>query len=247
MDWGLALGFAGGALGIDRLEPRHTEFRLDDPAISRELKKETVPSAYLALAAAVPLTAFGLAQIWGKSWHDFHNATLGLAEAISLTLFITAVLKINVGRLRPDFLERCQPNASLECQGDPAEVREGRKSFPSGHSSISFAGGVFLSLYLWGKLSPLSGPGAFWKIPVILAPIMGAAVIAGSRVTDNRHHWEDVFVGALLGGSVSVLTYLINYPTPWGKNAGKPRRRKSVVVAPIVTRQQAGLALQGTF
>ena len=49
-------------------------------------------------------------------------------------------------RPRPDYFWRCYPNgvipASTECDGNPDEIIEGRKSFPSGHSSckLSFIG-----------------------------------------------------------------------------------------------------------
>lgn len=62
-----------------------------------------------------------------------------------LTLCVTEWLKIVVGRLRPDFLDRCQPVNGV-CTGLFKLVNDGRKSFPSGHSSISFYSTHFLIL-----------------------------------------------------------------------------------------------------
>ncbi len=247
VDWGLVLAVGGAGAGLNYAKPAKRTFTLNTPRIDHMGRDETVPSIWLVLTAALPLATFGLAQAGGPSWHDFHHATLGLGEALSVTLLLSGVLKASVGRLRPDFLYRCQPDANLHCTGVPDEIEEGRRSFPSGHTSLSFAAGTYISLYLWGKLSSLRGLHWLWKVPVLLVPMAAATFVAWSRVHDRRHHWEDVLGGSLIGFGSAVMGYLLNYHLPWSSRAGQPRRRKSIQVVPVASTDRVGLTLQGSF
>jgi diacylglycerol diphosphate phosphatase/phosphatidate phosphatase len=246
LDWSLALGVAGsGAAVALAAKPVTRPFHADDRRISLTHREDTVPEWSIAFAVAVPLAAAGLAQIWTRSAEDFHHAALGLAEGMALTFLLTNVLKASVGALRPDFLSRCQPDPQGDCTGDPDLVRKGRDSFPSGHASLFFAGGAYLSLYLWGKLQPFRTDGSLWKILLILSPLVAASLVGASRITDHRHHWEDVLAGAVLGTGFAYLGYRLHYPDPWSREAGTPRRRLRWVALPVVGPGHVGLAAQG--
>jgi membrane-associated phospholipid phosphatase len=63
----------------------------------------------------------------------------------------------------------------------------------------SFAGLGFLSLYLSGKIKAFDGKGHVAKLCIVILPLLLASLVGISRVDNYRHHWEDVFVGGLIG------------------------------------------------
>ena len=77
----------------------------------------------------------------------------------------------------------------------------------------SWAGLFYLSLYLAGKLHVLDNRGEVWKPFVVLAPTLGAALIAISRIMDARHHPFDVISGSLLGLLVAYAAYRQYFPS----------------------------------
>lgn len=94
-----------------------------------------------------------------SSWHKTHVSLLGLFISLILTSFLTDVVKNTVGRPRPDLIARCKPRTGLPehsllsievCTStDRHRLDEGWRSFPSGHSSFSFSGLGYLSLYVF--------------------------------------------------------------------------------------------------
>jgi hypothetical protein len=137
---------------------------------------------------------------------------------------ITGTFKNAIGKPRPDLIDRCQPsvtsdpqpfglsNSTICKQTDKNLLNDGFMSFPSGHSSTSFSGLFYLSLYLAGKLHILDTKGEVWRVLIVTIPTIGAGLIAVSRIMDARHHPFDVISGSLLGILVAWGSYRQYFP-----------------------------------
>lgn len=65
-------------------------------------------------------------------------------------------------------------------------LKDGFRSWPSGHSSSSFAGLGYLAFYLAGKMRLWDRRGQSIKSWIAVTPLVGAAGIALSRTMDYR-------------------------------------------------------------
>ncbi|KAL8105899.1 lipid phosphate phosphatase 2-like [Apium graveolens] len=195
------------------------------------MKDNTVPIwAVGVYAVLLPIIIFNLFYIRRRSVYDLHHSILGLLFAVLITGILTDSIKLAVGRPRPDFFWRCFPDgkdlydqfSNVVCHGKTHEIREGHKSFPSGHTSWSFAGLGFLSLYLAGKIRAFDRKGHVAKLCIVYLPLLAAALVGVSRVDDYRHHWQDVFAGGLLGLVVATICYLQFFPPPYHPDGWGP-------------------------
>jgi len=102
---------------------------------------------------------------WKRKLYMLNTTWLGLGLACAAVLLFTDGMKNLAGRPRPDMLARCNPDPTLfdantvgpnlvtfdVCQrstDDPnIDLLDGFRSFPSGHSSLSFAGLTYLSMF----------------------------------------------------------------------------------------------------
>jgi len=226
------------------VEPHHRLITSNaDPSLSYPHQVETVSAALLFFfAVGVPLITFGI-FFWLRrgSSHvhsEYHNLLLAFCLCVILDLLATDCIKKLTGRPRPNFFaltgwqwhETAPGNGVWGPSDDSTEssVREAYQSFVSGHTSLSFAGLLFLAQFLFQQLSPLSPLHIAHSIAVDrkrlsqlsrinnlpslfvpFLPIALAAWIGLTRIRDYWHFCEDVLGGAMVGTffAVSIFNY----------------------------------------
>lgn len=183
----------------------------------------TVSAIYLpVLSLAFPILVILFFFFWEKNIEQLHHECLGLFFAVILTWLVTNVLKNAVGRPRPNFGLQCFPNGvfkydlngNVACSVPRSDISSSCQSFPSGHASYTFAGMSYLCFVLSRKTLLFSHPARPFKLVFVLLPLAIATFVAVSRVTDYKHHWEDVVAGSLLGVVFAVLSFMQFHPPP---------------------------------
>ncbi|KAF6237752.1 hypothetical protein HO173_003953 [Letharia columbiana] len=201
---------------------------------------------FIVCLAVVPGPAFESAsrsKIWKRKIWEWNAAWMGLGLSLAIAFMITSGTKNLVGKPRPNMLARCEPDLSrllnstvggignqvdeginlvswTICRNSGSTLDDGFRSFPSGHSSFSFAGLTYFALFLCTKLAvtipflnyqdidrnkqhvkPRKQAAAppTYLIIFPLVSISAAIYISSTRYSDFMHHGFDIISGAILG------------------------------------------------
>eukprot|EP00736_Rhodelphis_marinus_P005053 Rmarinus@m.3834 len=216
-----------------------------------DAKDETIPDVALALMTILCPTAIIIGveyflvepcrEISMVRHHNALSLIAGMLDLFLMTLIATDLIKSYVGEPRPDYRERClgdqysseeEYDINPDCSGSEEDVQEGRKSFPSGHASLSMAAFAYTAFFLGWTLyirkteTPWRHSDGTWKVnmrfslssaagqamlsPLVLLPWFGALLIGASRIVDHLHHPWDVVGGWLLGWMMAVMYFFRN-------------------------------------
>ena len=201
-----------------------------DMYINRDhVDEETVPDWQLVvLCMLLPFILIIFYSVFLGYKNDLHAGCCAYLFATGGNAFITNCVKLYVGYWRPNFYSYCGFNENdLQCE---AENNEPRKSFPSGHASVSFCSMTFLTIFFIGKIglyrsfmmntmessssylcqSATPGFVLFGKrilAMVAVLPMLFATFVASSRVHDDMHHPADIVAGSIIGMLCASFSY----------------------------------------
>ncbi|KAG2414001.1 hypothetical protein HFD88_003192 [Aspergillus terreus] len=230
-----------------------------------------VAVAFVFISGSAASEALGEAPsrsvLWRYKIWEWNAGWLGLGLSMAGVFMATQGLKDLYGKPRPDLLARCNPDLSQIaahtvgglgskltdaatlvsweiCQNKSDDLKvDGFSSFPSGHSSISFAGLAYLSLWLCAKFSiglPYLAHSPFsqdlraqkrdairtqgaappvYMVIIAFVPLAVAFFISASRWFDYRHHGFDIIFGSLMGVVFAWVSFRL-YHLPIMRGAG---------------------------
>uniref|UniRef100_A0A7S0YLL9 Phosphatidic acid phosphatase type 2/haloperoxidase domain-containing protein n=1 Tax=Polytomella parva TaxID=51329 RepID=A0A7S0YLL9_9CHLO len=220
-DWLLSafLILISSFIPIYTISPINRYYALNDASLQYPLKNSTIPNyALYILVFIFPAVVTGLyCLIKSKSYLEWHHICLTYAEGFALTTSFKRWMNL-VGRYRPIW---------LALLSDTGSHKDGRLSYPSGHSAYMFFSMTILSLFLIGKTNLFiqSSQAHFAVAFICLMPLMLATFVAVSRIANYKHNPSDVNAGCFVGMACGAFCYFLNYHHPFGVKSGSIRTR----------------------
>ncbi|MBN2496293.1 MAG: phosphatase PAP2 family protein [Deltaproteobacteria bacterium] len=217
--------FSGPACGLD-CRPQDVNW-LDRQVIGkRSAASDMASDIGAASAMALPFLLGAIDTLVsgpGDGWTGYAKDSLVLAETLSLTLGLNNTLNFIVRRPRP-FAYDGAVDAERRLEAESA------MSFPSGHTSASFAMATAYS-YMYMRRHPDSPLVA----PIWLGTHALACAVGVLRTEAGEHFYTDVLAGAALGVGLGLLV-------PW---LHERRTASRISISP--TAVPGGLALALTI
>lgn len=215
---------------LNTLEPFQRQFYINDLTISHPFAEvERVNESQLFwYAYGFPFLIIAVIGLLITKPRDkiylTYTSLLGLSLSVFTTSTLTNILKNFIGRHRPDFLARCIPRegtpvnvlvfAKDVCTSENSRrLLDGFRTTPSGHSSMSFSGLFYLSLWLAGQTVATHQYTGSLRIIFSALPTLGATLVALSRTEDYRHHFVDVLIGSTIGLVIGYWSYFRLFPS----------------------------------
>ncbi|RNC48772.1 phosphatidic acid phosphatase [Trypanosoma cruzi] len=220
----VVFGLVGALVGI-LVRPHCRPFVFDDTSISQPPSHtETSPTYSVLIAVILVIFIYATGEYFTWREHGKHMVAKHLnawilvqSFSVSLDYCIVNLCKLYAGRLRPDFIHRLAKEGITESNFNQfthdqicGAAREGRLSFPSGHTSSAFAGFVPLVLYLLCRTGTLR-TGAFYTAAVSLLPLIFPLIVSISRTRDNKHHFSDIVGGAVVGTFSALFSVFLSF------------------------------------
>jgi membrane-associated phospholipid phosphatase len=162
---------------------------------AESLRNVEIPGVALTIGGGLVAGSFLL----GDDPARFQHAK-GLVESLAMSGFVAVSVKRLVGRQRPDY------DAS-----NPTD--DGRRSFPSGHTTRALTTITYAALYLrYHGFDQWREPGTlpWWEVGSYAGLGALAVGLGGERVIHHRHHLTDVLAGGTLGAVSSTLLFIYN-------------------------------------
>jgi len=170
----------------------------------------------------LPAFLLSVLGLWFGPRRDGLSITCSFLLALGTTEFVTNMIKFYCAYFRPNFYHLCDmvsdADNGLVCNDEQGE-RQGRMSFPSGHSSTSFCSMTMVTLWLLGNVNfrrhgrHPSYARRRAKYVAASLPMLFAFFVASSRVHDDYHHPADVATGGLIGFACASWAYGMWYPS----------------------------------
>jgi len=115
LDWVVTIVLVGLFAGITNsvISGFKREFSLADPSIQHSFTtaERITFRQDIVIAGVFPLVVIVAVGLLFVGLWDVHHGVLGLVLSCSLTTTVTEIVKVCVGRPRPDLIARCQPIA----------------------------------------------------------------------------------------------------------------------------------------